>query len=97
MSPTLERLLTEIEQLNRAERAQLAQRLQELDRESEAEWENRVIPQVLGAALRPDGTIDFKTLYAQGGMTGKDLHDLYPEAFDEDGHTRAELEAEDRD
>jgi hypothetical protein len=84
-TPTLKKILSDIEQLSSEDRWKLVAQLQAI--ETEQEWEDRVLRDALGSSLRPEGSIDFDALYAQEGIaTGLELHQAYPEFIDEDGH-----------
>lgn len=84
-TPTLEKILADIEQLSSEDRTKLVIHLQTL--ETEQEWENRSLCEVLGNTLQPDGSIDFDRLYQRHGtITGFQLHQEYPEYVDKDGN-----------
>ncbi len=88
-TPTLEKILADIEQLSSEDRTKLVIHLQTL--ETELEWENRSLREVLENTLQPDGSIDFDRLYQQHGkVTGLQLHQEYPEYVDEDGNIHPE-------
>jgi hypothetical protein len=50
--------------------------------QTEEEWEDEMLTEALGDALKPDGDIDFDKLHARG--TTMTLDELHPEG-DEDG------------
>ncbi len=62
--------------------AWILEKLASPDLKTEAEWEEEVLTESLGDALRPDGSIDFDRLRATGmNMT---LDEFYPEGSGED-------------
>ena len=49
---------------------------------TEEEWEEEVLTEALGDALKPDGTVDFDKLRARG--TTMTLDELHPEGDEDD-------------
>jgi hypothetical protein len=77
-----QRIMEKLRQLDEAAKQRVLHFIEQAAEQREADWEEQVVIESLGEALRPDGSIDFEMLRASGAaMT---LEDLYPEG-EEDG------------
>ncbi len=85
MTPQLERVIIQVDQLSAEERRQLLDYLQ-----AEAALEEEILSASIGDAIREDGSIDFAKLY-QRGQSAADLHEEFPDIIDDDGHISGDL------
>jgi hypothetical protein len=86
MTELIEKAIAEISKLPEQQQDELAtwilEKLSSPDLRTEAEWEEDVLDETLGAMLRADGSVDFDKLRS-GGQT-LSLDELYPEGSSED-------------
>lgn len=87
MTELLQRAINEMMQLSEQEQNRFAawilERLAAQEAEDENEWEERMLVDSLGDALKPDGTLDFDKLRERG--TQMTLEEFYPEGDDSNG------------
>lgn len=84
MTEMLQKAIAELNKLSDQEQDQYAARILKslVSDAEEAAWEEAVLTQALGDALRSDGSLDFDKLRATG--TVLTLDELYPEGDQDD-------------
>lgn len=86
MTELLQKAIGEMTKLPEDQQDELAiwilEKLASPDLKTEEEWEDEVLTEALGDALRPDGTIDFDKLEATSLTLA--LEELYPEGVEDE-------------
>lgn len=77
-----QRIIEKLHQLDDATKRRVLDFIERAAEARDAEWEERVVSEALGDALRPDGSLDFDRLRQTGVVMTPE--ELYPEGDESD-------------